>query len=145
MKSANGYDCERYERRRDDGIRLVEGNGDGSVALDESVLSPSGERAFDIIRGITFNKIQVLESANLPNQGLIANLPADAIVEVPVVVSGSGIKGVALGDLPLGIASLCSVQINVQKLAVKAGVTGSLDLALQACWSIRMCRAPARL
>jgi alpha-galactosidase len=132
MMSANGYDYERYGKRRDDGIRLVEGIGDGSVALNESVLSPSGERAFDIIRGITFNTNQVLESANLPNHGLIANLPADAIVEVPVVVSGSGVKGVALGELPLGIASLCSAQINVQKLAVEAGVTGSRDLALQA-------------
>jgi len=132
MMKDEGYDYERYEKRRNDGIRLVEGIGDGSVPLDENVMSPSGERAFDIIKGIVFNTNQVLESVNVPNNGLISNLPADAIVEVPAVVSGGGVRGIALGELPAGIASLCQTQINVQKLVVEAGVTGNKDLVLQA-------------
>ena len=73
-----------------------------------------------------------MPSVNIPNQGCIANLPEDAVVEVPAVVSASGIHGLCLGRLPDGIAALCNTQIAVQKLVVEAAATGSRKLALQA-------------
>jgi hypothetical protein len=36
---------------------------------------------------------------NLPNQGHISNLPEGAIVEVPGLISGAGVQGVAVGPL----------------------------------------------
>jgi alpha-galactosidase len=95
-------------------------------------MTPSGEKAFAIIRRITFNTNEVIESANLPNDGYISNLPDDAIVEVPVVVSGNGINGLGMGELPRGIAALCLNQINVQHLVVDAGFNGNRDMVLQA-------------
>jgi alpha-galactosidase len=142
MMSTAGYDFEANERYREANIKFIEGIGAGSIALDTifdfpekggfTTLTPSGEKAFAMIKGITFNTNEVIESANLPNQGYITNLPDDAIVEVPVVVSGNGINGVGMGELPRGIAALCQNQINVQHLVVDAGVAGDREAVVQA-------------
>lgn len=132
MMSTAGYDFERYEQRRRNVVTIVDGIVNGTVPVDDDLITPSGEKAFDIMKGITYNTNQLIESANLPNHGYITNLPDDAIVEVPVVVGGNGLNGLSLGELPRGITAICSAQINVQHLAVEAGVRGDQDLALQA-------------
>ena len=142
MMSTAGYDFDANERYRAANIKFIEDIGSGAIGLDTkfdfpekggfTVLTPSGEKAFAIIRGITYNTNEVIESANLPNDGYITNLPSDAIVEVPIVVSGNGINGLGMGELPRGIAALCQSQINVQHLVVDAGATGNRDLVLQA-------------
>lgn len=132
MMSTEGYDFDAFEEKRIERKKLIEEIGDESVPFDASILQPSGEKAFDIIKGITFNTNEVIESANLPNDGYITNLPADAIVEVPIVVSGNGVQGIGLGEMDRGIAALCMNQIQVQHLAVEAGYRGDEKLAMQA-------------
>jgi alpha-galactosidase len=132
MMSTEGYDFEGVLSNRPSEVKYIEDIGNGTVALDANLLSPSGEKEFEIIKGITFNTNIVIDSVNLPNNGYISNLPSDAIVEVPAVVSGNGINGLGMGELPRGIAALCTNQINVQHLVVDAGVTGNKDLVLQA-------------
>src|SRR5699024_3227327 len=100
---AEGYDFDQFEVKRNYMKELVEEIGDPSVPFDSSFIQPSGEKAFDIIRGITFNTNEVIESVNLPNDGYITNLPEDAIVEVPAVVSGNGVQGIGIGKLNSGI------------------------------------------
>lgn len=90
------------------------------------------ERAEQIIAAIAFNKHLYDMAVNIPNKGYIENLPQDAIVEVPAVISADGIKGVGVGRLPETVAELCRRQITVAELVVKAGVTGDRDIALQA-------------
>lgn len=63
---------------------------------------------------------------------MIPNLPPDTAVEVPIVVDAAGIHPVSLGELPPGIAKLCTIQACVQQMAVEAAVRGSRELALQA-------------
>ncbi len=92
----------------------------------------SGERVVAIIRAVLADANLHLPALNLPNQGFITNLPAGAIVEVPGTVSGWGVRGLGVGELPRGIAELCRRQIEVQELVVEAAVTGSRSLALQA-------------
>lgn len=132
MMSTGGYDFERYERRRRRVAAIVDGIADGSLSIDDSLITPSGERAFDIIKGLSTNSNELIESANLPNRGYITNLPEDAIVEVPIVVSGGRLNGLALGKLPRAIAAVCTAQIHVQHLTVDAGVHGNQALAMQA-------------
>lgn len=67
---------------------------------------------------------------NVVNQGLITNLPSDAIVEVPGYVDRNGINMPVVGDLPLGCAAVCNASISVQRLAVEAAVHGD-DLLLR--------------
>jgi len=69
---------------------------------------------------------------NVVNNGVISNLPDDAIVEVPGYVDGNGINIPAVGDLPLGPAAICLSSINVQRLAVEAAVHGDIFLLRQA-------------
>lgn len=141
MMSTAGYDFDESDTFRKYLSDLVDAVGNGNVPLDSSfrwyslekkLMSPSGEQAFNIIRGICFNTNEYIISANLPNSGYIKNLPSDAVVEVPAMASGLGITGLGIGELPSGIASLCINQINVQKLVVEAGATGNRELALQA-------------
>ena len=69
---------------------------------------------------------------NLRNHGCIANLPADSIVEAPGFVDQFGIHLTPVGDLPLACAATCSASINVQRMSVKAALTGDVTLLKQA-------------
>ncbi|MFO7636376.1 MAG: alpha-glucosidase/alpha-galactosidase [Clostridia bacterium] len=69
---------------------------------------------------------------NVVNNGCIANLPADAIVEVPGYVDANGMNIPAVGDLPLGCAAVCNASIAVQRLSVEAAVHGDAFLLKQA-------------
>ncbi|MDQ0467333.1 alpha-glucosidase/alpha-galactosidase [Labrys wisconsinensis] len=65
---------------------------------------------------------------NVRNRGLITNLPADAIVESTGFVDRFGLNMVAGLTLPEACAAPCIASINVQRMAVKAAVTGDVDL-----------------
>ena len=65
---------------------------------------------------------------NVRNNGIIRNLPADAIIESPGFVDRFGINMVEGIELPLASAATCSVSIGVQRMSVEAAVTGDLDL-----------------
>lgn len=69
---------------------------------------------------------------NVVNNGCITNLPDDCIVEVPCYADGNGISVPAVGPLPDGPAAICAQSVNVQRLAVKAALTGDAWLLRQA-------------
>ena len=69
---------------------------------------------------------------NVLNAGLIANLPREAVVEVPCLVDGSGVRGCSVGRLPTQCAALNVTNINPQLLAIEAALTGKRDLIYQA-------------
>ena len=58
--------------------------------------------------------------ANVMNEGLIANLPANAAVEVACLVDRSGVQPCLFGELPSPLAALCQMDISVHQLAVEA-------------------------
>lgn len=59
-------------------------------------------------------------NGNVLNTGLISNLPAKAIVEVPCVADRSGILPCRVGELPEHLAALNRTNINVQLLTIEA-------------------------
>jgi alpha-galactosidase len=65
---------------------------------------------------------------NVRNNGIIKNLPADAIIESPGYVDRFGINMVEGIELPLGCAATCSVSISVQRMSVAAAMAGDIDL-----------------
>ncbi|NCC24348.1 MAG: alpha-galactosidase [Deltaproteobacteria bacterium] len=79
---------------------------------------------------VSGKKVRV--NANVPNNGLIANLPDDCIVEVPVYADGTGLHPVAVGALPRQCAALCSTNINVQGLVVEAALERRPEAAMHA-------------
>ena len=64
---------------------------------------------------------------NVPNRGLIDNLPQGCCVEVPCTVDQRGVQPQAVGALPPHLAALMQTNINVQALTVEALVTGNRD------------------
>lgn len=69
---------------------------------------------------------------NVPNNGLIENLPADAVVEVPCHVDRGGIQPIRVGKLPPQLVGVISSNISVQRLAVEAAITKKRDYIYQA-------------
>jgi alpha-galactosidase len=64
---------------------------------------------------------------NVPNDGLIDNLPSMAIVEVPCLVDKSGLQPTKIGNIPPHLAALMQTNINVQNLTVEAILTGKRE------------------
>lgn len=64
---------------------------------------------------------------NVPNTGLITNLPDRCCVEVPVLVDKNGLQPTHIGDLPPQLASICRSNVNVQELTVEAVLTGNKE------------------
>jgi alpha-galactosidase len=95
-------------------------------------LTPSGERAIPIIEGIITDSKHYELSVNLPNDGIIENLPQDLVVECPATVDKNGVHGLKLGEIPSGLAGLMRNQATVQDLTVEAALTGSKQRALEA-------------
>jgi alpha-galactosidase len=125
------YDWDAAEKQRDAMWDEIEGMAAGGPIVGR-VKRGSGERAIPIIVGVMENRNAYEVAVDVPNKGYISNLPENAIVEVPGVTSGFGVRGVGVGPLPEPIAALCRTQITVASLAVDAAVTGSVELALQA-------------
>ena len=57
---------------------------------------------------------------NVKNRGLIENLPAESVVEVPIHVDKNGMQPIQVGELPPHLAAINRAQIGVQELAVRA-------------------------
>jgi alpha-galactosidase len=64
---------------------------------------------------------------NVPNDGLIDNLPQGCCVEVPVLVDKNGLQPTKIGTLPPHLAALMQTNINVQSLTVEAALTGKRE------------------
>ena len=64
---------------------------------------------------------------NVPNDGLIDNLPAGCCVEVPCLVDKNGVQPTKIGALPPHLAALMQTNINVQALTVEAALTGKRE------------------
>ena len=71
-------------------------------------------------------------NGNVPNTGLITNLPEDACVEVPVVVDKAGIHPIYVGALPPETALLTQLSSGIEELAIQASLTGDPTLVYRA-------------
>lgn len=66
------------------------------------------------------------------NKGAIANLPYDAMVEVPAYITSEGPEPVRMGAVPLFHQTLLMQQLASEQLLVEATIEGSYEKALQA-------------
>ena len=71
-------------------------------------------------------------NGNVPNTGLIPNLPEGACVEVPVFVDRAGFHPVYVGPLPPQCLALNHVSVMVEEMAVEAALTGDPRLVFHA-------------
>ena len=125
------YNWEENESFREFSHHRLEQMASGRLAV-EGMRESVSEGAVELIEAITGNLNCFEEAVNIPNRGAIPNLPPETIVEVPALVSGSGVQGVQLDPLPAGVAELCRREASLVELVVDAAVSGDRDLALQA-------------
>ena len=91
----------------------------------------SHEYASYIMEAIITNKPYKI-GANVMNHGLIDNLPAEACVEVPCLVDGSGITPCHVGRIPTQLAAMNVTNINPQLLTIEAARDRDINKIYQA-------------
>jgi alpha-galactosidase len=99
---------------------------DDLLARLKTALAPSLEYGASIVNAIETGQSSVIYG-NVPNRGLIANLPQGCCVEVPCLVDRNGIQPTAIGALPPQCAAVNRTNANVQELAVEAALTGDRE------------------
>jgi alpha-galactosidase len=72
-------------------------------------------------------------NGNVPNSGLITNLPPGCSVEVPILVDNGGLHPCHVGDLPSQLAGINRTNVNVQELAVQGFLNRDRQAIHQAC------------
>jgi alpha-galactosidase/6-phospho-beta-glucosidase family protein len=93
-------------------------------------LERSEELASDVIVALAGGK-PVQAIVNRPNEGQIANLPQDVVVESMARVDADGIQPRDTGELPAPIQNLLYRHIVNQEMIVDAALSGDRQLALQ--------------
>jgi alpha-galactosidase len=122
---------DEYVRRSEENLReydamrrtLAEG---GSFDIERSL-----EYASLIVHSIATGEARVIYG-NVPNHGLISNLPQGACVEVPCLVDGNGVQPTAVGNLPPQLAALNRTYLNVCELTVRAALEGNREHVVHA-------------
>lgn len=132
-----GYDFERAAELRRQALENIEAWAGCKKPVEPLLDRPSREArvglsAAGIMADVLAGRAGRRPSLILPNDGYIENVSRDAVVEVPGEVADGTVRGLAVGALPGPVAAMVQNEVEIQKLAVDAAVTGSCDLALQA-------------
>ena len=96
----------RAELEGGGGRMEIERSNDYGISIIDSVINNTSRQVY----------------GNVRNDGSILNLPSDAVVEVPCVVSRIGLLPTRVGAIPPHLAALMQTNINVQRLTVRAAL-----------------------
>ena len=122
-----GYlrECQnRAAHMADDFKALIDGTREMSLVR-------SHEYGSTIIEAMETNRPAKI-NGNVPNFGLITNLPEGCTVEVPCLIDASGIEPTTIDDIPPQLEALNRTDINVQELVVEAYLAGEPDTVYHA-------------
>ena len=111
---------EGWEKEREDILK------DGKITHERS-----HEYASYIMEAVVTDKPYKI-GGNVLNHGYIENLPADACVEVPGYIDGTGVHPTKVGKLPTQLAAMNMTNINPQLLTIEAAVTRDRQKIYQA-------------
>jgi alpha-galactosidase len=108
-----------YLRRSEQGLRELEEIRRRLDRGETGEIQRSGEYAAEIIYAMTTGRPARI-AGNVMNKGLVANLPADACVEVPCLVDRMGVQPTSVGTLPRQLVAMMRAAIDQQALTVDA-------------------------
>jgi alpha-galactosidase len=124
------YNWDGRAADRDKGHEEIRRMGEGEKDVD-ALKTADSEGALEVIEAISGTHNEYHLAMNLPNTGQIANLPLNAIVETPGVLTGMGAQPLTMGALPEGAAELNRQELARVKLCVDSVVEGDRQKALQ--------------
>ncbi|MGN6598490.1 MAG: alpha-galactosidase [Actinomycetes bacterium] len=119
-----------------DYLEITRGNNEAQLdqmatEFAEGTLAVSEEYAARIVDSVLTNTPRVIYG-NVPNTGLITNLPDGCCVEVPCLVDQNGVQPTFVGDLPAAGAGIDLASVGYQQCVVEAYRQGSKDLVYTA-------------
>lgn len=127
-----GYDYSKYEASGAALDARVDRSLMDAQGLQEFLDWQSAERAASIIAGIVNNWHSYEITINVVNNGALPGLPDWAVVEVPGIISASGVTPLHVPALPPAITTTLNIQTAIQDRVVQAAVYGDRHAALQA-------------
>lgn len=122
------YVLKRYREREDTWKQQILDWLEDPDAID---LQRGHEYAAYIINGLEGGE-PFQFNGNMPNDGLIDNLPQGSCVEIPVWASKKGLESVRVGPLPPQVAILTGINAQIEEMAVEGILTGNPRLIFQA-------------
>jgi alpha-galactosidase len=121
------YILDEYLRREDTWRDNVKADLDKPVNLNR------GHEYAASIFNATFGDGAMFEfNGNVPNFGLIDNLPDGCCVEVPVMASKRGLDPIHVGPLPPQCAILNNLSVGCEEMAVEGIITGDKEKVFHA-------------
>jgi alpha-galactosidase len=119
-----------------DYLEITRGNNEAQLdqlasEFAEGTLAVSEEYAARIVDSVLTNTPRVIYG-NVPNTGLITNLPDGCCVEVPCLVDQNGVQPTFVGDLPAAGAGIDLGSVGYQQCVVEAYRQRSKDLVYTA-------------
>lgn len=126
-----------YLRHWDNVFSEMEAQADGRVPITKRADTPAkndfrDEDMFVEVLSSSLGEAEMFRTVNLPNHGIVTNLPEGAILECTTFINGAGFHPIAFGELPAGIAAINQRIWGAQELTVEASMSGDRKLVLQA-------------
>ncbi len=125
---ATGYYADNWPIWRRENDEKIVKQLEGALPIE---LASSNEYAAIIIEAMLKNEPKVIYG-NVPNEGLIHNLPGNGVVEVACMVDRNGINPCRFGSLPEHLAALCRSNMAFFDLAVGAVLNNDKEMARHA-------------
>jgi alpha-galactosidase len=114
-----GVPLDEYPRRCVEQVERWEREA-AEMASDQAIeVKPSHEYASDIVSSVVTGEPSVIYG-NVPNRGLIPQLPQGCAVEVPTLVDSSRLQPTRVENIPPQLIALMRTNVNVQELTVAA-------------------------
>ncbi len=108
-------------------------------------LKRGNEYAAFILNAIYGDGTMTSFNGNILNNGLIANLPDEACVEVPIIASKAGLQACQVGRLPEHLAVLNGIHAQCHNMVVDACMEGDSEKVRRACYLDPLTSAVLRL
>ena len=116
--------------------KLLRDIASGKRSVDELLkvwgLEEEGKGIIRLMEAIALDKRTLYPGINVPNSGVISNLPMWGVVEVPAYVDATGVHPLNMGSLPKAIAGILTQRLSQYEVTIDATLSGDRDLVMQA-------------
>jgi alpha-galactosidase len=117
-----GIPLDEYPKRCVEQVARWKREAERLATANEVEVKESHEYASQIVNSVVTGEPSVIYG-NVPNRGLIPQLPDGCAVEVPTLVDNMGLQPTIVHDIPPQLIALMRTNVNVQDLTVAALMT----------------------
>lgn len=106
----------------------------GAKEMEQATLSHAEgehEQLVDMLRSMAYDERRSFY-VNMPNNGAVPNLPADAILELPAIATASGLRPMQILNFPAPLAEIIASKLPAIRLTVAAALAGDRALMVEA-------------